>query len=177
LQRLYLPVGLSAKPYPIPRFTVKIPLLASCSAWIGKPVSITWDPTKTTISSSRMVIRAKSDADPVAADFKFNNALTTSFFWGEGTKGTEQTDIVNVSIINGTNLFEGKACKHLYWIGVVGVEVDAYLEIVFEGETPERPWWEVFMEWFETNWQWIALGAGLVTIGGVTYLYVASPRS
>jgi len=174
LQKLYLPVGLSVKPYPIPRFTATIPYLGWCSTWIGRPISITWDPTKTTISSSRLVIKAKPNADPVAMDINFNGILVKSFFWGEGTKG-EQSDVVDVSIINGTNMFEAKACKHLFWVGVVGVEVDAYLEIMFEGETPERPWWEVFQDWMATNWPYLAIATGLVIIGGVTYTFIARP--
>ncbi len=177
LQRLYLPVGFSAKPYPIPRFTLKIPLLAKCSSWIGKPVTITWDPTQTTVSSSRLVVKATSNADPVALDVKFNGIVVKSFFWGEGTKGTEQSAVVDIPVNNGANEFEAKTCKNLIWIGVVGVDIEAYIEVIFEGETPDRPWWEVFQEWLTTNWPWIALGTGLVIVGGATYMYVARTRS
>ena len=176
LQRLYLPVGLSVKQYHIPNFKAIIPLLGSCSAWTGKPISITWDPTKTTVSSSKLVIKAKPNADPVALDIKFNDILAKSFFWGEGTKGTEQSDIIDVSLINGTNIFQAKTCKHLYWIGVVGVDIEAYVEVTFEGETPQRPWWEVLQDWLVVNWPWIAIGTGLAIIGGVTYMYLARPR-
>jgi len=175
LQRLYLPVGFSVKPYPVPRFTATIPLLGFCSSWIGRPVTITWDSAKTTVTSSRLVIKVTPNADPVALDVKFNNVLVKSFFWAEGTKG-EQSDVVDVSIINGTNLFEVKTCKHIGWIGLVGVDVDAYVEVTFEGETPERPWWEFFQEWLAANWMWLAIGTGLVIIGGVTYMYIARPR-
>jgi len=175
LQRLYIPVGLSVKPYPIPKFTATIPWYASCSSWIGRPVTITWDTAKTTVISSRLVVSATPDKDPVAMDVKFNNVLVKSFFWGEGAKG-EQSDVVDISIINGSNLLEVKTCKHLAWVGVVGVAVDAYVEVTFEGETPERPWWEVFWQWIETNWPYLAIATGLVIIGGVTYMYVARPR-
>ena len=134
LQRLYLPVGFSAKPYPIPRFIVKIPMLAICSGWIGKPVSITWDPMKTMVSSSRLVIRAVSNADPVRLHVNFNGASVKDFFWGEGTKGTEQSDVIDIPITNGTNELDVRACKHYPWVGVVGVDVDAYVEVTFEGE-------------------------------------------
>lgn len=176
-QRLYLPVGLSAKPYPIPRFTVKIPMLAVCSGWIGKPVTITWDPVKTTVSSSRLVIRAISNADPVRVNVNFNGAPVKEFFWGEGTKGTELSDVIDVPIINGTNELGVRACKNYPWVGVVGVDVNVYVEVTFEGETPQRPWGEVLWEWLTINWPWLAIGAGLVIIGGVTYVYLARPRS
>lgn len=177
LQRVYLPVGINVKTYPISKFKVVIPLLGGCSAWIGRPVSIIWDPTKTTVSSSRLVVKTKPNADPVALDVKFNGIVVKSFFWGEGTKGTEQSGIMDVSIINGTNLLEAKACKHLYWIGVVSVDVEAYVEITFEGDIPQRPWWEVLQEWLVANWPWVAIATGLFIIGGVTYLYVARPKS
>lgn len=173
-QDISSPVGLSVKPYPITRFTVTIPLLGLCSGWIGRPVSITWDPTKTTVTGSRLTVKATPNADPVAMDVEFNNVLVKSFFWGEGAKG-EQSDVIDVPIINGTNLFEAKACKHIGWIGVVGVDVDAYIEVTFEGELPQRPWGEVAWEWLETNWPYIALATGLLIIGGGTYIYIATP--
>ncbi len=176
MQRMYLPVGFSSETYPIPRFTVRIPLLSMCSNWIGKPVSITWDPMKTTVSSSRLVIKAISDADPVIMNVKFNGTKVKEFSWGEGTKGTEQSDVIEVQVTNGTNELEVNACKNYPWIGVVGVNVEAYVEITFEGETPQRPWWEVFQEWLLAYWPWIALATGLIIIGGVTYMYVARPR-
>jgi len=169
-----IPADLSVKPYPIPRFTVTIPLLGACSDWVGRPVTITWDQTKTTVTSSRLVIRATPNKDPVAMDVKFNDVLVKSFFWGEGAKG-EQSDIVDVSIINGANLFEAKACKHIGWVGVVGVDVDAYVEVNFEGEIPQRPWWEVFQEWLSVNWPYIAIATGLVIVGGSAYVYLARP--
>jgi len=169
---LELPVGLSIKSYPTPRFTATIPWYASCSSWIGRPITITWDTAKTTVTSSRLVVSATPNKDPVAMDVKFNGTLVKSFFWGEGAKG-EQSDVVDVSIINGSNLFEVKTCKHLAWVGVVGVDVDAYVEVTFEGETPQRPWWEVLQEWLAANWPYIAIATGLVIIGGVAYPYVA----
>jgi len=30
--------------------------------------------------------------------------------------------------------------------------------------------------WIEENWPWIAIGAGVLIIGGVAYSYLASPR-
>jgi len=173
-QAISSPVGLSAKPYPIPRLTVTIPLLGFCSGWIGRPVTITWDPVNTTVTGSRLVIKATPNADPVAMDAKFNDILVKSFFWGEGAKG-EQSDIVDVSINNGSNLFEAKACKHIGWIGVVGVDVEAYVEVTFEGDIPQRPWWEVFQEWMAANWPYLAIGTGLVIMGGATYMYIATP--
>jgi len=173
-QAISSPVGLSVKTYPIPRVTVTIPLLGFCSGWIGRPVSITWDPEKTTVTGSKLVIKATPNADPVAMDVEFNDILVKSFFWGEGAKG-EQSDVVDVPIINGTNLFEAKGCKHIGWIGIVGFNVDAYLEVTFEGETPERPWWEVIQEWLADNWSYLAIATGLVVIGGSVYMYVARP--
>lgn len=172
---MYIPVGFSIKPYYISSLTATIPLLASCSSWTGRPVTITWDPVKTTVVGSRLVMRATPSADPVYMDVKFNDAPVKRFFWGEGAKG-EQSDVVAVSIINGTNLLEAMACKNVGWIGVVDVKVDAYVEVTFEGETPERPWWEVLQEWFVANWPYIAIATGLVIIGGSYYLYVARPK-
>jgi len=169
-----LPVGLSVKPYPVPRFTVTIPLLGFCSGWVGRPVSITWDPMKTTVTASRLMIKVKPSADPVAMDIKFNDTIVKSFWWGEGAKG-EQSDLVDVPVINGTNLFEAKGCKHIGWIGIVDFDVDAYLEVTFEGETPQRPWGEVVWEWLETNWPYLAIATGVVIIGGVTYSYITRP--
>jgi len=177
LQRVYLPVGINVKTYPISKFKAVIPLLGGCSGWIGKPVSITWDPTKTTVSSSRLVVKATPNADPVALDVRFNGIDVKSFFWGEGTKGTEQSGIMDVSIINGTNILEVKLCKHTYWIGVVSVDVEAYVEITFEGDIPQRSWWEVLQEWLVANWPLVAIATGLFIIGGVTYIYVARPKS
>ena len=174
MQRLYIPVGFSTKPYPIPRFTATIPLIGFCSAWIGRPVTITWDPTKTTVTSSRLIVKVTPSADPVAMDIKFNNILVKSFFWSEGTKG-EQSDVVDVQILNGTNIFEAKGCKHIGWIGMVGFNVDAYVEVIFEGEIPQRPWGEIVWEWLETNWPYLAIATGLVIIGGITYTYIARP--
>ena len=168
------PVELSVKPYPITRFTLKIPYFASCSSWVGRPISITWDPTKTTVTDSKLIIKATPNADPVAMDIKFNDILVKSFFWGEGAKG-EQSDVIDVPVINGTNLLEAKSCKHIGWIGVVGVDVDAYIEVTFEGEIPKRPWGETAWEWLETNWPYLAITTGLIIIGGVTYSYIATP--
>jgi len=165
---------LFVKPYPIPRLTVTIPLIGWCSGWVGRPVTITWDSAKTTVTSSRLVVKVTPNKDPVALDVNFNNVLVKSFFWGEGTKG-EQSDVVDVSIINGTNIFEAKGCKHLYWVGMVGFDVDAYVEVTFEGEIPERPWWEVFQEWLSVNWPYLAIGTGLVIMGGSAYMYLARP--
>jgi len=168
------PVGFFVKPYPIPRFSVKIPLLGICSGWIGRPISVTWDPMKTTVSGSRLIIKATPSADPVAMDVNFNDTLVKSFWWGEGAKG-EQSEVVDVSVINGTNLFEAKACKHIGWVGTVDIDIDAYLEVTFEGEIPQRPWGETAWEWLETNWPYLAITTGLIIIGGVTYSYIATP--
>ena len=179
LQRLYIPVGISVKPYQIPAFTASTPFMpvpTVCSGWIGKPVSITWDPVNTTISSSRLVIKAHAKNDPMDMWVRFNKADLKRFFWGEGTKCTEQSDVIDVSIINGTNLLEVYACKMLPWIGVASIDIKAYIEVTFEGEIPQRPWWEVFQEWLGANWSWIAIATGLVIIGGVTYMYLARPR-
>lgn len=180
MQRMYLPVGFSVKPYPIPAFTASTPFMpvpTVCSGWIGRVVPITWDPTKTTISSSRLVIEAHAKNDPMDMWVRFNKTDLRRFFWGEGTKGTTQSDVIDVSIINGSNLLEVFACKMYPWIGVASIDIKAYIEITFEGETPERPWWEVFWLWLETNWPWIAIGAGLVIVGGAAYIYIARPKS
>ncbi|MBA7688207.1 hypothetical protein ES703_96686 [subsurface metagenome] len=92
-----------------------------------------------------------------------------------GIRG-EQSDVVDVSIINGTNLLEAKTCKHLAWVGVVDVDVNAYVEITFEGEIPERPWWELFWLWLEANWPYLAIATGLVIVGASVYMYVAKPK-
>ena len=169
-------VALVVKSYPIPPFTATIPLLGGCSGWIGKSKLITWDPLKTTVTSSRLVIKAHAKNDPIDFNVKFNGIDVKSFFWGEGTRCTEQTDIIDVQIVNGANLLEVDACKHIPWIGVASVDVDAYIEVNFEGEVPEEDWWEYFWQWLETNWPWLAIGTGLVIIGASVYMYVARPR-
>jgi len=175
LQRLYIPVGFSAKAYPIPSFTAIIPMLSGCSGWIGKSKIITWDPLKTTVASSRLVITAHAKNDPIDFNVKFNGLDLRSFFWGEGTKCTEQSDIIDVQIVNGSNLLEVDACKHLPWIGVASVDVEAYIEVVFEGEIPETSWWEYLQQWLNTNWPMMALGLGSVMLGTVTLVYLARP--
>ena len=168
-------VGLFVNTYPIPGFTLIIPWPSSCSPHMEKTVTITWDPLKTTVTSARLVISATPNKDPVALVAKFNNSKVKEFFWGEGTKG-EQTAVVDVSIINGSNTFSAQTCKHLPWVGIVNVNVSAHVEVTFEGETPQKPWGEVVWEWLETNWPYLAIATGLVIIGGVTYLYIARPR-
>ena len=169
-----IPADLSVKPYPIPSFTLIIPWPSSCSSTMQKPVTITWDPVKTSVSSARLVISATPNKDPVALVAKFNGSIVKEFFWGEGTKG-EQTAVVDVPIINGSNTFSARTCKHLPWVGIVNVNVSAHVEVTFEGETPQRPWWEIFQEWLSVNWPYIAIGTGLVIIGGSAYVYLARP--
>jgi len=176
LQKLYSPLGLATKNYPVTRFDVKIALLSACSATIVKPVTITWDPLKTSVTSAQLVMKAHSNADPTDVYIKFNGVEIKIFQWGEGTRCTEQSDIIEVPIINGANKIEVRTCKRYPWIGVVSVYVDAVVTVNFEGETPTQPWWELIQEWIEANWQWIAVGTGLIIIGGVSYMYIARPR-
>lgn len=179
MQRLYLPVGFDAKPYPIPPFQLVIPWLGTCSERVNKPVTITWDPLKTTVVKSSLVIKARTSEDPVGLRIYFNDAQVREFIWWEGTKGEEKSDVINVSIINGANTVGAHACRQYVpfpWVGVVSVDVDAYVEVTFTGEVPQRPWEEVIWEWIVANWPWIAIGAGVLIIGGVAYNYLASPR-
>lgn len=174
LQRLYSPLGFATRNYPVTRFDIKIPLLSTCSATMVKPVTITWDPLKTSVISSRLVIKAHANADPTDVYIKFNGVEIKTFFWGEGTRCTEQSDVIDVPILNGSNKVEVRTCKHYPWLGVVSVYVDAYVAVSFEGETPDQPWWEIIQEWITVNWPWIAVGA--VILGGATYWYIARPR-
>ena len=179
MQRLYLPVGFSAKPYPIPPFKLVIPWLGTCSDRVNKPVTITWDPLKTTVVSSNLVIKARTSEDPVGLKIYFNDVEVRTFIWWEDTKDEEKADVIGISIINGGNTVGAYACRQYVpfpWVGVVSVDVDAYVEVTFTGETPQRPWGEVVWEWIEENWPWIAIGAGVLIIGGVAYSYLASPR-
>jgi len=178
-QKLYLPVGFDAKPYPIPPFQLVIPWLGTCSERVNKPVTITWDPLKTTVVSSNLVIRARTSEDPVGLKIYFNGAEVRQFIWGEGAKGEEKSDVIGVSIINGANTVGAYACRQympLPWIGVVSVDVDTYVEVTFTGETPQRPWGEVVWEWLMANWPWLTIGAGVLIISGVVYNYVESPK-
>lgn len=175
LQTLYIPVGFTAKPYPIPPFTAIIPLLGGYSGWIGRTKIITWDPLKTTVSSAHLVIKAHAKNDPIDFQVKFNGVNVRSFFWGEGTRCTEQSDIIDVSIVNGSNLLEVNAYKRYFWPGVASVDVEAYIEVVFEGEIPETSWWEYLQQWLDTNWPLMALGFGGAMLGGVTLVYLARP--
>lgn len=179
-QRLYLPVGLSARTYQIPRFAITIPFWPPqvlCSGWTGKPVSISWDSTKTTILSSRLFVKAHSNGDPIDFKVNFNGVEVKHFTWGEGTKCTEKSDVIDIQIIEGLNELEVRACKQYPWLAAVTVSVEAYVEVTFEGEAPQRPWWEVFQEWLAANWPYLAIGTGLMIVAGVTYIYLESPRS
>lgn len=174
LQRLYGPVGFATKNYPVPSFAISIPLLSICSGTMARPVTITWDPVKTSVISSRFVIKAHAKADPTNVYVNFNDVRIKTFFWGEGTRCTEQSDVIDVPINNGSNKVEVSACKNFPWLGVVGVDVDVYIEVSFEGETPDQPWWEILQEWVAANWLWLAVGT--VIIGGASYWYIARPR-
>jgi len=179
MQRLYLPVGFSVTPYPVPPFKLVIPWLGTCSDRVNKPVTITWDPLKTTVVSSSLVIKARTSEDPVGLMVYFNDAELRQFIWGEGAQDEEKSDVINVSIINGLNTVGAHACKQYLpfpWAGVVNVDVETYLEVTFTGETPQRPWGELVWEWLMENWPWIAIGTGVLIIGGVTYSYIARPR-
>ena len=179
LQRLYLPVDLVVKIYHVPAFTASAPFwpLSLCSGWVGGIASITWDPTKTTISSSRLVISATARNDPMDMWASFNKTSLRRFLWGEGAKG-EQSDVFDVSIINGTNLLEVYACKLYPWLGVASIDVKAYVEITYTGDPPQgKSWWETMWEWIEANWPWLAIGAGVLIIGGVAYTYIAHPEA
>lgn len=172
---LYLPRGLEARAYPIPTFTVPIGMWSECSGWIGKPVTIKWDEAKTTVTGARLVItRVHSDRDPVDLRVNFNGAEVRHFFWGEGTKCTAQSDVVDVTLVNGINQLEARACKHYYWLGTVSTSVSAYVEVTFEGEPPERPWWEPIGEWLEANWHWVVLGLVGAAAGSVVISYAAA---
>ena len=178
-QNLYLPVGFSAKPYVIPSFKLVIPWMGACSDRVNKPVTITWDPTKTSVERASLVIKARTSEDPVGLMIYFNDAETRQFIWGEGAKNEEKSDVIDVSIINGVNTVGVHACKQYLpfpWVGVVNVDVDTYIEVTFTGETPHRPWDEVVWEWLEANWPWIAIGGGALIIGGVAYSYLETPR-
>ena len=168
-----LPRGLAIRTYPIPTFKAPIPLLGECSGWIGKPVTISWDESKTTVTGARLVInRVHSDRDPIDLKVNFNGVEARHFFWGEGTKCTDQSDIVDVVIVNGFNKFEARACKHYFWPGFVKTTVSAYVEVTFEGETPERPWWEYLEEWVEANLFWIVFGVPTLFALGSVVMYV-----
>lgn len=175
-QKLYLPLGLAVEDYHIPTFTAKIPWLwPACSGWIGKPVTIPWDETKTTVTSASLVLtRIHSDGDPVDVWVRFNGEQVRYFLWGEGTKCTDQSDVIEVPLLNGLNLLEVYACKQYHWPAVVTVSVSAYVEVTYEGEAPKRPWWEFFWGWLEENWHWVALGLVGVTVGGVILSYTAA---
>ena len=179
MQRLYIPVGLAIKSYPIPAITAKTSYwpLPLCSGWIGSFVPITWDENKTMISSSRLVISATAKQDPMDMWVKFNGTKLRRFLWEEGAKG-KQSDVIDVSIINGSNLLEVYACKMYPWLGVASIDVKAHIEITYTGEDPQsKTWWESLREWLEANWPYLAIGAGMLIIGGVTYSYLARPRT
>jgi len=128
--------------------------------------------------SSSLVIRARTSEDPVSLEIYFNDVEVRQFIWGEGAKGEEKTDVIDVSIINGVNTVGAHACKQFVpfpWVGTVNVSVEAYIEVTFTGEIPHRPWGEVAWEWFMENWPWIAIGTGILIIGGSTYIYLAKP--
>ena len=179
MQRLYLPAGFSAKPYPIPSFKLVIPWIGPCSDRVNKPVTITWDPTKTSVERASLIVKARTSEDPVGLKIYFNDNEVREFIWWEGTKGEEKSDVIDVPITNGTNTVGVYACKQYVpfpWVGIVNVNVDTYIEVTFAGETPHRPWDEVVWEWFEANWPWVAIGGGALIIGGVAYNYLATPR-
>lgn len=179
LQRLYLPVGLETKTYSIPTFVAKIPwwILPACSGFVARSKEITWDEATTTVTNARLVItRVHSDGDPIDVWVRFNGTDLKRFLWKEGTKCTEKSDIIDVPLLNGQNILEIYACKMYPWIGIVTVTVSAYIEVTFDGEIPESPWWNEFWQWLESNWQWIAIGTGLIIVGGATYTYLAQKR-
>ena len=168
-------VGLEVTAYPIPTFTAKIPWspIRLCSGWIGKSTPVKWDEARTTITSARLVLtRVHSNGDPVDVWVRFNGAEVRRFSWGEGTKCTDRSDIIDVPLLNGPNLLEVEACKLYPWFGVVNVSVSAYIEVTFEGEAPESPWW--FWDWLAANWHWVALGLVGVTVAGVIISYTAA---
>jgi hypothetical protein len=180
IQKLYLPVGYSAKPYPVPTFKLVIPWLGTCSERVNKPVTITWDSSKTTIESSSLVINATTSEDPVGLRIYFNDEEVRQFIWSEGDKGEVKSDIIDVPIVNGVNKVGAYSCRQYMpfpWIGVVNVNVDTYVLVTFTGETPQRPWDEVVWEWIMANWPWVTVGAGALIIGGVAYSYLESPKS
>jgi len=163
-------VRLVSRTYSIPTFTVPIGFWSECSGWLKKLMTITWDEVKTRVTGARLIItRIHSDRDPVDVRVRWNGADVKRFFWAEGTKCTPQSDVVDVTLLNGLNYLEVRACKHYYWPGRVNVTFSGYVEVFYEGEAPERPSWEAAWEWLEANWPWLVLGAGAVIIGGAAY--------
>ncbi|GAH40924.1 unnamed protein product, partial [marine sediment metagenome] len=56
------------------------------------------------------------------------------------------------------------------------VDINAYLEVVFDGDTPKTSWWEYLQQWLDTNWPLMALGFGGAMLGGVASVYLAKPE-
>jgi len=139
-------------------FNVSAPIgiVQECSGWNKAMVEVTWDTTKTTVTGMRLVIlRAYSDRDPIDLKVRLNGTEVFHFFWGEGTKGTVKSDVRDVTINNGSNTIEVRACKHYYWPGNVHTDVAGYLEVTYEGEAPvgrgsvilalKKYWWALLI--------------------------------
>lgn len=145
---------------------VKFPNL--CSSRYSTPVLVEWDPSKTNvISASLVVTKAIANHDPVTLKIWLNGTLVKTFYWPEGTKGTEKADVINVltPLRSGTNNFEIAICRDYVWVGKAEANISAYIEYEYEGEDPEagKDWWQLFKEWMEKNW-WMTIPAVALAI-------------
>jgi hypothetical protein len=135
----------------------------------SKHIVVSWDPAKTTMVSAKLRV----DAIAVGIshlEIKVNDTRAIHLFWNvleQGAKKMATSEDISSLLLNGDNLFFANLWKNTGTILEASVTFTATLVIEFEGTAPatgEKPEWQI---WLETNWPLVAIGAGVVVLGGV----------
>lgn len=134
----------------------------------SKHITVTWDSAKTTMTSAKLRITATAGGSSYL-DISVNNKNVVSFTWspfeGGVLKSTTSGDISSL-LTSGDNLFIANHYKAPASPLETTATISVTLVIEFEGTPPvtgEKPEWQ---QWLEKNWTYVAIGAGVVVLGG-----------
>ena len=147
---------------------LEVPLL-----WEGnnvtQPVTVKWDPQRTTITGATLTVRAYSDSDAMQMDFTVNQVKTGSVNWDalQSKQWREAAMEVKTYIANGVNNF--KFDYFFTFIPGRGAAAWIYADLLFTytGEEPEaQPQTPTLWDWLHEN-RWLLAATGIGVAGVV----------
>jgi hypothetical protein len=135
----------------------------------NKDIIVAWDSSKTTMTSAKLRLVATAGGSS-NLDISVNNRIVAPLEWSPLEAGVQkdmESGDISSFLTNGDNLFIANHYKDPGSPLETSATFSVTLVIEFEGTPPdtgEKPEWQI---WLETNWPLVAIGAGVVVLGGV----------
>lgn len=135
--------------------------------------SVTWDRTKTSIESARVVVSAYSETSFGSAQMiiYMNGQEVLVKFWDFNEPHIETVDVTGL-LQNGLNVFVVTYEKNPIITLEAHLTITATLEFTFTGEDQDAgdDWWANVADWIKNNPLVIA-GIGMGVVGGIILAY------